>query len=163
MCIVVRFVQILQAVRMIAFVRVEPFFVSGARPQVNAEGAHFRLPVTVVTYWECLPKKELDFGGNKPRLNVSPRPGPGSSGPPVSGSPSTPGAGGPLLAFQADFNPARMWRGEPHRQRAVLFPVPNPLVSVPCIFHSHSSVCPGQLWAACRVISSASAKPWRAR
>jgi hypothetical protein len=42
-------------------------------------------------------KKGLAIPDNKPKLNIPPRPGPGSSGSPVPGSPSTPGASGPLL------------------------------------------------------------------
>ena len=48
-------------------------------------------------------KKELDSAQNRPRLRLPPRPGPGSSGRPTSGSLSTPGAGRPLLYFQSVF------------------------------------------------------------
>ncbi len=48
-------------------------------------------------------KKGLAFAQNKPKLKLPPRPGPGSSGQPVSGSPSTPEAGCPPLSFWAAF------------------------------------------------------------
>ena len=44
-------------------------------------------------------KKGLAFRENRPILKIPPRPGPGSSGQAVSGSPSTPGAVGPPLSF----------------------------------------------------------------
>jgi len=60
--------------------------------------------VTAVTIWEFRAKKELDFPRNKPKLNIPPRPGPGSSGRPASGSSSTPGAGSPPLNLSPFFD-----------------------------------------------------------
>ena len=65
----------------------------------------WRGPVTAVTKREFYPKKNLLSPENKPRLRIPPRPGPGSSGQPVSGSPSTPAVGCPPLSFQPLFRP----------------------------------------------------------
>src|ERR1035437_1154002 len=105
----VRFVQVAHLARFVQAVsvgflsRVEHFFVSGADPQVNADGANLGSPVTAVTFGKFCCKKELAIPGNKPKLTISPRPGSGSSGRPASGSPSTPGAGSPLLTFSGHF------------------------------------------------------------
>ena len=74
-------------------------FVSIAAPQVNVERPNERGPVTAITIWGICSKIGLAFGENRPKLTIPPRPGPGSSGQAVSGSPSTPGAVGPPLSF----------------------------------------------------------------
>src|ERR1035437_5239286 len=67
--------------------------------------------------WERLFKKELDFAGNKPRLNLSPRPGSGSNGRPASGSPSPPRVGRPLLHFSGLFLPCKLLASAADLQR----------------------------------------------
>jgi len=73
-----------QAVRSISFRR-EHFFVSGQTTQVNAPALLGQPTVIVVTIRGLNSKKQLDFPGNKPILNLPPRPGSGSSGLPVPG------------------------------------------------------------------------------
>jgi hypothetical protein len=65
--------MVAQAVPVLRLSQVEHFFVSGADPQVNDIGPNSGTPVTVVTMWEELIKKELDFIQNKPRLRISPK------------------------------------------------------------------------------------------
>jgi hypothetical protein len=73
---VVRFVQVARivlAVRLLCLSQVEHFFLTGADPQVNENGPNSGTPVTVVTMWEELSKKELAFTQNRPKLRVSPK------------------------------------------------------------------------------------------
>ena len=80
-----------------------PFLYQGQTTQVNARrAAGISHSVTRVTKREIHTKKGL-LCQNGPTLKLPPRPGPGSSGQPVSGYPSTPEAGGPLLNFWGIF------------------------------------------------------------
>jgi len=80
-----------------------PLLYQGQLPKSTWMGLFERRPVIAVTEWEFSAKIALAFTHNGPRLKIPPRPGPGSSGQPVSGSPSTPDSGGPPLSFWAFF------------------------------------------------------------
>src|SRR6185437_2479879 len=55
-------------------------------------------------------EKGLDFARHRPKLKLPPRPGPGSSGHPVLGNPSTPKAGCPPLILGAFWLKMRLRR-----------------------------------------------------
>jgi hypothetical protein len=83
------------------------FFYQAPTHTVNVNVPFGHSPVTKITKWEIYLKKELDFAANNPKLSSPPRPGPGSSGQPVSGRPSTPDAGARFLVFRRQVSGVR--------------------------------------------------------